>query len=191
MSTNIRLQWTWVLKKPVKLQQRHYFAGKGPYSQGCGFSSSHVWMWELDHKESWAPKNWCFWTVVLETTIKSLLDGKEIQTVNPKGNQPWIVIRRIDAEAETPILWPPDAKSQLTGQDPDAGKDWRREEKGSTEDEMVGWYHQLNGHEFEQALGDDEGQRSLVCCSSWGLKKLDMTEWTPPPPPRFWWPSKF
>ena len=114
---------------------------------------------------------------MLEKTLESLLDCKEIQPVHPKGNQPWIVIGRTDAEAEAPILWRPDAKSWLTGKVPDAGKDWRWEEKGSTEDEMVVWYHQLNGHEFEQALGDGEGQGSLVCCSSWGRKKLDMTEW--------------
>ena len=106
-------------------------------------------MWELDYKESWTPKNWCFWTVVLEKTLKSPLDSKEIQLVNPKGDQSWIFIRRTDAEAGTPILWPPNVKSLLTGKDPNTGKDWRQEEKGMTEDEMVGWHHQLNGHEFE------------------------------------------
>ena len=145
-------------------------------NQGYGFSSSHVWMWELDYKESWAPKNWCFWPVVLEETLESPLDSKEIKPVNPKGNKPWILIGRTDAEAEAPILWPPDAKSQLTGKDPNAGKDWRQEEKGITEDEKVGCHHQLNGHEFEQTLGDGEGQGSLVCCSLWGCKELDMTE---------------
>ena len=114
----------------------------------AGFSSSHVWMWELDYKESWVPKNWCFWTVVLET-FESPLDCKEIQPVHPKGNQSWIVIERTDIEAETLILWPPDVKNWLTGKDPDARKDWRWEEKGMTEDEMVGWHHQLNGLEFE------------------------------------------
>ena len=128
-------------------KQRHYFSGKGPSSQSCGFSS-HVWMWELDHKESWGPKNGCFWTVVLEKTLESPLDYKEIQPVYPKGNQSWIFIGRTDAEAETPILWPPDVKNWLIWKDPDAGKDWRREEKGTTEDEMVGWYHRLDGHEF-------------------------------------------
>ena len=117
-------------------KQRHYFANKGPSSQGYGFSSSHKWMWELDYKESWALKNWCLWTVVLEKTLESPLDSKEIQPVHPKGDQSWTFIRRTDAEAETPVLWPPDAKSQLIGKDPDAGKDWRREEKGTTED---GW----------------------------------------------------
>ena len=129
-------------------------------------SSSHVWMWELDHKEGLAPKNWCFWTVVLEKTLESLLDSKEIKSVHPKGNQSWIFIGRTDAEAEAPILWPPDAKNWLVKKDPDAGQDWRQEEKRTTEDEMVGWHHWLDGHEFEQTQGDSEGQRSLVCCCS-------------------------
>ena len=116
--------------------------------KGILFSNSHVCMWELDYKESWAPKNWCFWTVVLEKTLESPLNCKEIQPVHPKGDQCWIFIGRTDAEAETLILWLPDARNWLTGKDPDAGKDWRREEKG-TEDEMVGWHHRLNGHEFE------------------------------------------
>ena len=127
--------------------QRHYFANKGPSSQSSGFSISHIWMWELDHKESWVPKNWYFWTVVLENTLESPLDCKEIQLVNPKGNQSWIFIGRTDAEAEAEaaILWPPDVKNWLTGKDPDAGKDWRQEEKGTTEDEMVGWHHWPSG----------------------------------------------
>ena len=129
--------------------QRHYFANKGRSSQSSGFSSSHVWMWELDYKESWVPKNWWFWTLMLVKTLESPLDCKEIQPVHPKGNQSWIFIGRTDAEAETPILWPPDAKNWLNGKHPDVGKDWRREEKGTTEDEMVGWHHWLNGHEFE------------------------------------------
>ena len=127
-------------------------------------------MWELDYKESWAQKNWCFWTVVLEKTLESPLDCKEIQPVHPKGNQSWVFIGRTDAEAETPILWPSDAKNWLIGKDPDAGKDWRQEEKGMTEDEMVGWHHWLNGHEFGQALGFDDGQESLACCSPWGCR---------------------
>ena len=130
-------------------KQRHYFANKGLFSQSCGFSSSHVWMWVLDYKESWAPNNWCFWSVVLEKTLESHLDSKEIQSVHPKGNKSWIFIRRIDAKAETPILWSPDGKNWPIWKDPDAGKDGRREEKGMTEDEMVGWYHRLNEHEFE------------------------------------------
>ena len=113
------------------------------------YSSSHVWMWELDYEQSWVHKNWCFWTVVLDKTLKSLLGCKEIQPVHPKGNQPWILIGRTDVKAETPILWPPDVKSWLTWKDPDAGRDWGQEEKGTTEDEMVGWHHQFNGHEFE------------------------------------------
>ena len=124
------------------------FVDKGPSSQRYGFSSSHVWMWELDHKESWVPKNWCFWTVVLEKTLQSPLDCKEIKTVNPKGNKSWIFIGITDAEAETPILWPSDLKKWLTGKDPDAGKDWMQE-KGKTEDEMVEWHHWLDGHELE------------------------------------------
>ena len=131
---------------------------------------------ELDCKESWAPKNWCFWTVVLEKTLASTLDCKEIQPVRPKGDQSWIFIGRSDAEAETPILWPPVAKNWLIGKDPDAGKDWRQEKEGMTEDEMVGWNHWLNGHEFEQALGVGDAHGSLVCCSPWDCKQSDMTE---------------
>ena len=135
-------------------------------------------MWELDYKESWAPKNWCFWTVVLEKTLESPLDCKERSNqVHPKGNQSWIFIGRTDAKAEALILWPPDVKNWLIGKDPDAGKDWRQEEKETTEDEIVGWHHQLDGHEFEQALGVGDGQGSLECCSPWGCKELDMTEW--------------
>ena len=138
-------------------------------------------MWELDYKESWVPKNLCFWTVVLEKTLESSLNYKEIQPVHPKGNQSWVFILRTDAEAEAPILWPPDAKNGLIGKDPDAGKDWRQEEQGTTEDEMVGWHHRLNGHEFEQVLGVGDRQGSLVCCSPWGCKESDTTEqlnWT-------------
>ena len=129
-----------------------------------------MWMWELDYKESWAPKNWCFWTVVLEKTLESPLACKEIQCINPKGNQSWIFIERTDAEAETPIIWPPDTKNWLIGKDPDAGKDWRQK-KGMTEDEMFGWHHWLNGLEFEQALGVSDGQGGLACCSPWGHKE--------------------
>ena len=130
-------------------KQRDYFANKGPSSQNFGFSSSRVWMWELDYKESWALKDWCFWTVVLEKTFESPFDSKEIQPVHPKGNQSWMFIGRTDAKAETTILLPPDVKNWLIGKDPDAGKDWRREEKGTTEDEMVEWHHWLDGREFE------------------------------------------
>ena len=138
------------------------------FSKGYGFSSSHAWMWELDYKESWASKSWCFWTVVLEKPLESPLDCKEIQPVHPKGNQSWIFLGRTDAEAETPILWPPDAKNWLVGKDPGGGKDWRQEEKGTTEDEMIEWHHWLNGHGFEQAPGLDDEQGSLVCYSPWG-----------------------
>ena len=130
-------------------KQRHYFVNKGPSSQGNGISSSHVWMWELDYKESWAPKNWCFGTVVLEKTLETPSDCKGSQWVHPKGDQSWVFIARTDAEAEIPILWPPHTKNWLTGKDPDAGRDWGKEEKGMTEDEIVGCHHRLNGHEFE------------------------------------------
>ena len=155
-------------------------AHKGLSSQSYGFSSSQVWMWELDYKESWEPKNWGFWTVVLEKTLESSSDYKEIKPVNPKGNQPWIFIRRTDAEADAPILRPRDMKNWLIEKDPDAGKDWRQEEKRMTEDEIIGWHHQLYGHEFEQSPGVADGQGSLACCSPWGCKEPDMTElnWT-------------
>ena len=133
-------------------------------------------MWELDHKEGWVPKNWSFWTVMLGNTLESPLNCKEIKPVNPTGNEPWIFIGRTDAEAEALILWLPDVKNWLIGKDPDAGKDWRQEEKGTTEDEMVGWHHQLNGHESVQTLEDSEGQGSLACYSPWGCKESDMTE---------------
>ena len=133
-------------------------------------------MWDLDHKESLMHKNWCFWTVVLEKTVESPLDWKEVKLFNPKGNQPWILIGSTDAVAETPILWPPDVKSWLLGKDPEVGKDQRQEEKGMTEDEMVRWHQWLNRHESEQTLGDGEGQGSLVCWSLWGHRKLDTTE---------------
>ena len=136
-------------------------------------------MWELDYKESWALKNWCFWTVVLEKTLESPLDFKEIQPVHPEGNQSWIFIGRTDTEVETPILWSPDAESWLIRKDPDAGIDWRQEEKGMTEDEMFGDQHWLNGPEFEQAPGDDEGQGGLACCNPWSCKELDITERQP------------
>ena len=136
------------------------------------------WMWELDYKESWVPKNWCFWTVVLEKTLESPLDCKEIQPIHPKGNQSWVFIGMTDVEAETPILWPPDAKNRLTGKDTDAGKYWRQEKKGMIEGEMVGWHHQIDGHEFEQALGvgDREAWRAAVhgVTKSWTW----LSDWT-------------
>ena len=159
------------------LKSRDHFANKGPPNQRYGFSSSYVWMWELGHEEGWALKNWWFWIVVLEKTLESPLDCRQIKPVNPKGNQLWIFIGWTDAETEAPILWPPGTKSRLTGKDPDARKGWGQEEKEVTEDEMVGWHHRLNGHEFEQTLGDSEGQGSLACCSPWVCKELDMTEW--------------
>ena len=150
-------------------KQRHYFANKGPSSQGYGFFSSHVWMWELDSKESWVQKNWCFWTMVLEKTLQSPLDCKEIQPVHPKGDQSWVLEGLL--EAETPILWPPDMKSWLIGKDPDAGKYWGQEEKGTAEDEIVGWHHRCNGYRFGWTLGVGDGQGGLACCSSWGRKE--------------------
>ena len=156
-------------------KQRHHSADKGVYSQSYVFSRSQVWIWELDRKESWELKNWCFWTMVLEKTLETPLDTKEVQSVHPKGNQSWIFIGRTDAEAS--ILLPPDAKNWLLRKDPDAGKGWRQEEKGMTEYEMVGWHHWFNGHEFEQSLGDSEGQGSLgslVCYSSWGHNASEM-----------------
>ena len=147
-------------------------------SQSYGFASSDVWMWDLDHKESLAPKSWCFWTVVLEKTLEIPLDCKEIKPVNIKGNQFWIFSGRTDVEAEAPILWPPDINSWLTGKDPDAGKDWRQKEKRATEDEMAGWHRWFNGHELGQTLRDGEGQGGLTCCSPWGRKESDVT-WLP------------
>ena len=130
------------------IKQRHYLVNKGPSSQSYRFASNHVWMWELDYKESWVPKNWWFWTVVLEKTLEGPLDRREIQPVHSNGDQSWMFIGRTDFEAETLILWPPDAKSWLIWKDPDAAKDWGQEEKGTTEDEMVGWHHRLDGQEF-------------------------------------------
>ena len=159
-------------------KQRHYFTNKGPSSQSYGFPSSHVWMGELDHKESRALKNWCFWTVL--ETLESFLDCKEIQSVHPKGNQSWIFIGRTDAEAEASIVWPPSAKNWLFRKDPEAGKNWKQEEKGTTEDKMVGWHHRINGHEFEQAPGVGDGQGSLGYCSPWGCKVVgtQLSNWT-------------
>ena len=158
-------------------KQRHYFVNKRLSSQGYGFSSGHVWVWELNYKESWAPKNWYFWPVVLEKMFKSPLDCKEIQLVHPKGDQSWVFIGRTDVEAETSILWPPDAKSWLIWKDPDAGRDWEQEEKGTTEDEMVGWHQWHNGRGFGWTLGVGDGQGDMACCGSWGCRESDMTEW--------------
>ena len=161
-------------------KQRYYFVNKGPSSKGYGFSSGHVWMWELDCDKSWASKNWWFWTLVLEKTLESPLDCREIQSVHPKGDQSWVFIGRTDVEAETPILWPPDAMSWLIWKDPDAGKGWRWEEKWTTEHEMVGWHHRLNGHEFKQTPGDSGGQRNLVGYSPWGCQEIWLSDWIKP-----------
>ena len=142
-------------------------------------------MWELDCEESWALKNWCFWSVVLEKTLENPLDWKEIQPVHSKGDQSWVFIGRTDVEAETLILWPPVGKNWLIWKDPDSGKNWRQEEKGTTEDEMFGWHHQINRREFEWTLGVGDGQEGLACCGPWGHKESEMTEqlnWTEPPP---------
>ena len=159
----------------------------GSQRVGHDWVTDLIWSDLMYRCESWTIKkaedlkNWCFWTVVLQKTLESPLNSKEIKAVNPKGNQPWIFIGRTDAEAETPILWPPDVKNWLIWKDPDAGKDWSQEEKGTTEDEMVAWHHWFYGHEFEQAPGVGDGQGSLACCSPWGSNESDTTErlnWT-------------
>ena len=160
------------MKFKLSFQERRIMIGKDCEGLRCWQCSICI------QKEGWVLKNGCFQIVALKKTLESLLDSKEIKPVNPKGNQPGIFIRRAGPEAEAPILWPPDAKSQLIGKDPDAGKDWRQEEKGMTEDEMVGWHHWLNGHEFEQSLRVGDGQGSLMCCSPWGRKESDMSNWT-------------
>ena len=147
---------------------------RGLYSQIYGFSSSLVWIWELDYKRGWT-QNLCFQTVVLEKTLESPLGCRRIQPVSPRGNQSWIFTGGAVAETEVPILWPPNGKSQLIGKDPDAGKDWGQKKREAAEDEMVIWHQWLNGHEFEQTPGDNEGQRSLACCSPWSHKESDMT----------------
>ena len=161
----------WHVKK-----QRHHFADKCPIVKAMVLPVVMLQMWELDHKEERVLKNCCFQAVVLEQTLKSPLDSKEIKPLNHKGNQPWIFIGRTDAEAGVPMLWPPNAKSWLIGKDPNAGKDWGQQKKGATEGEMVGWHHQLNEHEFEQTPRDGDWQGSLACCSPWGHKELYTTE---------------
>ena len=160
-------------------KKRHYFVNKGTSSQGCGFSSGHVWMWELDYKENSALKNWCFSTVVLEKTLESPLDCKEIQPIHPKGDRSWVFIGRTNVEAETPILWPPNSKSWLIWKDPDAGNDWGQEEKGTTEDEMVGWNHWLNGHESGWTPGVGNGWGAW-CGAVHGVSKSQtwVSNWT-------------
>ena len=178
-------------------KQRHYFANKGLSSQGYGFSSSHVWVWELDCEESWASKNWCFWTVVLEKTFERPLDCKEIQPVHSKGDQPWDFFGRNDAEAETLVLWPPHAKSWLIGKDSDAGRDWGRRKRGRPRMSCLdGITDSMDVSEWTPGDGDEQG--GLVCCDSWGRKESDRTErlnWTewrwqagslPLAPPRQW-----
>ena len=157
--------------------QRHYSVNKGLYSQHYGLPSGHIWLWELDHKEGRASKNWFLLTVVSEKTPESPLDCKEIKPVNLMGNQPWILIGKTDAESEASVFWPPDVNSQLIGKDPDDRKDWGQKEKRASEDEMTGWHHQCNGHELGQTPGDGEEQGGLACCSPWGLKESDMTGW--------------
>ena len=174
------IKWNWLIGRKVLTnldsikRHRHHLTDKGPFSQSYGFSRSHVWMWVLDHKEGWVAKSSCFLNVVLEMSLESPLDCTEIKPVNPKGNQLWIFIGRTDAEA--PVLGPPDAKSPFFGKDLDARKDGGQEEKAMTEDEMVGWHPWLDGYEFEQALGDSTGQRSLLCCRPRGDRESDMTE---------------
>ena len=160
-------------------KQRHYFADKGPSSQSYGFSSGHVWMWELDCEEGWSLKNWGFWTVVLEKTLESPLDCKEIQPVHSKGDQSWVFIGRTDAKAESPVLWPPHTKSWLIGKDSDARRGWGQEEKGTTENEMAGWYHRPDGHEFEWTPRVGCGQGGLACCNPWVTKsQTRLSDWT-------------
>ena len=177
--------WNWKMLAPWKKsydkpgqhikKQRRHFADKGLYSQSYGFSSNHVQMWELYHKEGWALMKLCFWTVVLENILESPLDSKEMKPVNLKGKQHRIFIGRTDAEVNALILWPHDVKSWLIGKDSESGKDWGQEEKRATEDEMVGWHHWLNGHKFEQTLRESEGQRSMACCRPCGSKESDTT----------------
>ena len=167
--------------RPHIEKQRHHFADKGLYSQSYGFSSSRIWIWELDNKESWELKNWCFWTVVLEKTFESPLDFKNIKSINPKGNKSWIFIGRTDAEAETPILWPPDRKIWFIGKDPNAGKDQRQEEKRATRMRWLDSIIESMYMSLEQVLEVGDGQGSLACCSPWGRKQSDKTEqlnWT-------------
>ena len=164
----MKLKDTYSLKKSYDQprqhiqKQRHYFASREPSSQAYVFSNGHVWMWELDCEESWAPKNWCFWTVVLEKTLENPLDCKEIHLVHSEGDQPWDFFGKNDGEAETPVLWPPHVKSWLIGKDFDAGRDRRQEEKGTTEDEMPGWHHWLYGREWTSGVGDGQGGLAML-----------------------------
>ena len=177
-NSKILASWKRSYDKPRQCikKKRHQFANKGPYSQSYGFSSSYIRMWELNHREDWSPKFgafklWCW------RRLESPLDWKDIKSFNPKGNKSWLFTGRTNAEAEAPVFWPPGEKSRLVWKDPDAGKDWRQEEKGRTGNEMVEWHHRLNRHKFENTPGDGERQKSLVCCSLWGCKELDTTDW--------------
>ena len=160
----------WIKKQWCVQKQRHYSADKDPNSQDYGLRSAYIQLWELDHKQSWMPKNWCLQNVVLEKTPESHLDSKEIKPINPKGEQPWIFTERTNAEAEAPGFWSSDVHRQLIGKVSDAGKDWGQEEKGTTEDEMAGWHPWLNGCESEWTLGVGDGQGGLACCNSWGRR---------------------
>ena len=166
----------WKPRQHIK-KQRHYLLTKVCIAKAMNFPVVKYRCESWTIKKAWLLENWCFWTVVLEKTLESPSDSKEIKPVNPKGNQPWISIGTTDAEVEVSVLWPPDVKNWLIGKDPDTGKDWRQEEKGATEEEMVGWHHRLNEREFEQTRGDSEGQGMLACCNPWGCRESDMTEW--------------
>ena len=159
------------------LKNRHYPANRGPHCQGCGLRGVHMRLWELDHEEGRALKNWCLRTMVLEKTSESPLNSNEIKPVNLMGNQPWILIGRTDAKVETPVFWSSDANSWLIGKFPDAGKDWGQKEKRALKDGMAGWHHRCNGHELGKISGDGDGQGGLVCYSTWGSKASDMTRW--------------
>ena len=181
------IQWIWgpsyLFKRVIllSLEDTYSVTELLDHTAGYGFSSGHVWMWELDCEEGWALKNWCFWTVVLEKTLERPLNCKEIQPVHFKGDQPWDVFGRNDVKAETPVLWPPYVMSWLFGKDSDAGRDWGQEEKGTTEVEMAGWHYWLDGRESQWTPRVGDGQGGLACCDSWGLKELDTTErlnWT-------------
>ena len=180
MDISLGRLWELVMdKKPACCNpwgHTYYFTNKVPSSQGYGFSCGHVWMWELDCEESSVPKNWCFWTVVLEKTLESPLDCKEFQSIHSEGDQPWDFFGGNDAKAETTVLRPPHEKSWLIGKDSDSRRDWGQEETWTTEDEMAGWHHRLDGHEFLWTPGVGDGQGSLACCNSWGLKESDTTE---------------
>ena len=173
------VSWQEIYDKPRQCveKQRHYSVDKRPYSQSYGLPSGRVRLWKLNRKEGGVPKNWCLRTLVLEKILESPLDCKEIKPVNLKGNQPWMLVGKTNAEAETPVFLSSDVNSCLIGKVPDAGKDWGQKEKRASEDEMAGWHHRRDGHEFRKISADGEGQRGLACCSPWGNKELNMTGW--------------